>query len=214
VFDNEVRCAEQGRECNPRQEGFVVRTDDGGLIFAYSPAINAAKLETNGLDIDANYRFDETAWGRFNLTTGLSYIFSYKRQDAPTAPLLERVDTLNGNGEIYPELRLNAMLGWGWNRWTSALGANYIGKVSDCDAPDKAANDPVCNNEFDDYLTFDLQLGYETPWNSNVTVGARNILDEEPKVSQYTKSVSTSGTFYGLHDIDQRVLFVRFTQNF
>ncbi len=214
VFDNELRCDQEGRDCDARSEGYVVRTDGGGLVFAYSPAVNAAKLETNGLDLGLNYSFDIEGYGHYSLSANVSRTLSYKRQDAPTAPFLERLDSLNGNGEIYPKFRVSSMLAWNMGMFSSALGANYISKVTDCDAPDKEAGAEECGNKLGDYLTIDLQVGVDTPWNQNVTVGIRNLFDEEPQISQYTRSVSTSGTFYGLHDIDQRVAFIRFTQNF
>lgn len=214
VFDNELRCVDAGRKCDARQEGYVVRTAANGLLFSYSPAINAAKLETNGWNLGASYPFDSNIYGRYTASANLARTLSFKRQDAQDRPLLERIDTLNGNGEIFPKLRANTMLNWKLGVLDSTLAVNYISKVTDCDAPDKVAGSPACRNKFGDYLTIDLQLGVKTPWHQRIAIGARNLFNQEPRVSRYVKSAAIPGTFYRLHDSDQRVLYLRFTQDF
>lgn len=217
VFDNEQRCFEEGRPCNAAQEGYVVRSSNGGLIFAYVPEANAARLETNGLDMDINYNLMSPI-GAFKLNGSLSRVLSYKRQDAIGLPLLERLDTLNGNGEIFPKFRANATVAWDWEQYNAALGANYIDKVRDCDASavgDPEQDDGYCAaNNIASYLTFDLQAGWSAPWNGKITLGVRNLLDRQPPIAASTRSTSTAGTFYELHDIDGRTPFLKYSQSF
>lgn len=214
VFDNELRCKNQGRNCNAQQEGYVVRNSANGLLFAYSPIVNAAKLETSGVDIDVNYGFDAGSYGRYTAKAGLARTLSYKRQDAAGAPLLEQLDTLSASTEIFPKFRSNAMLTWAKNALDATLGANYISAITDCDATEKLARNPYCSKKVGSFLTFDTQFGVTTPWQQHITIGIRNIFDKTPKTSPHLSGPSHPGTFYALHNPEQRVLYLRLTQNF
>lgn len=215
VFDNELRCQQENRPCAARDEGYVVRTSGGGLIFAYIPAANAAKLQTRGIDLDSSYKFD-TDFGAFTVNGNLSRVLSYKRQDSIGGELLERLNTLNANGEIYPKWRGTAGLNWSQGAYGATLGLNYVGAVRDCDVSDVQAGDPdgACLNTFKDYTTVDLQGVWDAPWNAQITLGVRNLFDQDPRISQYTKSSADSGAFYALHDLDGQTPFVRYSQRF
>ena len=54
-----------------------------------------------------------------------------------------------------------------------------------------------------------MQVFYNTPWNGTVTVGARNVFDEDPPTS-----ANIGSPFYTnyLHDVYGRVPYVRYTQ--
>ncbi|MES2489535.1 MAG: TonB-dependent receptor [Pseudomonadota bacterium] len=214
VFDNELRCDEQGRQCDARREGYVLRDASKMITFAYLPAINAAIMKTSGLNLGARYNFQTQRFGSYSLGTELARMLSYQRKDSAIAPMLERLDSLNGASEIFPKLRANANLNWAQGRFKSALVLNYIGDVTDCDVPDKIAGKPACKNKFGDYLTADLQLSVNTPWRQNFAMGARNLFNQKPQVSQYLKSSNNPGIFYGLHNSDQRVIYLRMTQDF
>ncbi len=62
----------------------------------------------------------------------------------------------------------------------------------------------------DDYTTWDMSVAYATPWNGLVTVGARNIFDEDPPTS-----VGLTSPYYSnqLHDVFGRVPYFRYTQD-
>ena len=65
-------------------------------------------------------------------------------------------------------------------------------------------------NDLDSYQTWDMSATYATPWNGTVTVGARNIFDEDPPTS-----VGIGSPFYSnyLHDVYGRVPYVRYEQD-
>lgn len=214
AFDNELRCIDAGRRCEARSEGYIVRSAASGLLFAYSPAINAARLDVEGIDLDTAYRFSAGPAGRYDLSLGLTRMLSYRTQDAQDAPRLERLDTLSPGGAIYPRFRLRANLTWTRAPFDATLGLNHISDVSDCDAPDRVAGSAVCANTFDDYRTVDLQIGADSPWGQRLALGVRNLFDEAPSVSRYVGSLGIPGVFYALHDSDQRVFYLRLTQQF
>jgi iron complex outermembrane receptor protein len=57
-----------------------------------------------------------------------------------------------------------------------------------------------------DFTTVDIQASWATPWNGQITVGARNIFDEDPP---------TSGGRYqsAQHEVFGRVPYVRWEQD-
>lgn len=214
VFDNELRCMDAGRRCDAHREGYVVRNAAGGLLFVYAPAVNAAKLETSGIDLSASYAFSSDHYGAYKLAANLARTLSYKRKDTDSAPLLERLDTLSASGEIFPRYRARTTLDWRLGSFNAALAGHYISDVSDCDAPDKAAKRPACHRKFGDYFSADIQLGFDTPWNQSIALGSRNLFNQAPRVSQYARGIGVPGVFLALHDSEQRVLYLRVSQRF
>ncbi|TXH99931.1 MAG: TonB-dependent receptor [Rhizobium sp.] len=214
VFDNERACADAARPCDALREGYVVRNSSDTLLFVYSPAINAAELRTRGIDLSARYRFPKSRHGDYSITAGLARTLSYQRRNDRDGPMLEHLDSLSASGEIFPRFRANAALDWTLGHLKATLRGNYISNVSDCDAPDKIAHRPACRNRFGDYFTMDAQLAIDTRWKQDIALGVRNLFNQAPRVSQYTRSIGVPGVFLALHDSDQRVLYLRITQRF
>jgi iron complex outermembrane receptor protein len=52
-------------------------------------------------------------------------------------------------------------------------------------------------------------VGYATPWNGQVTIGARNIFDEDPPTSPCCSPFYSNG----LHDVYGRVPYFRYQQD-
>lgn len=71
-------------------------------------------------------------------------------------------------------------------------------------------NTPFPRNELDATVYFDGQIGWTSPWNSDITVGVRNLFDKEPPLAYsafantYDPNYRTPGRFY----------YVSFTQKF
>ena len=65
------------------------------------------------------------------------------------------------------------------------------------------------NDHLASFTTWDVQASYSTPWNGQVTVGARNVLDRDPP--QYS-----NGAWYDMtqHEIYGRVPYLRLEQDF
>jgi iron complex outermembrane receptor protein len=58
--------------------------------------------------------------------------------------------------------------------------------------------------------TWDLSVSYATPWNGLVTLGARNLFDEDPPTT-----LNIGAPYYSnyLHDVYGRVPYVRYEQD-
>jgi iron complex outermembrane receptor protein len=118
-------------------------------------------------------------------------------------------DEADGNGlrdpQFFdPEHRGPIGLNWALGDFSANILYNYIGDAS---VEDAAGN---IVREVDDYQTWDMSASYATPWNGTITVGARNIFDEDPPTSDAIGSPYYSNY---LHDVYGRVPYIRYEQD-
>lgn len=147
------------------------------LVIVDGRRKNVARLETNGVDLSAGYRWD-TGGNSFNAMLNATYVLSFERAQTRTAPMLEEVDTINN------PLRFSArgQLGWSRGGLSTTAFVNYFG--------DYVNNQVAGSPAVDDYLTLDLSVGYEldslftTPALSGTSImlNVQDVLDEEPPV--------------------------------
>jgi len=171
-----------------------VTRQSGGRVFALDRrSSNIAKRETDGLDLDAQYGFSFGGIGDFRLAAMWTYTNEYERDEG------------DGNGLsdplfFDPDLRGTTSLNWALGDFNANVIWNYLSSTS-IDALDYY---------LDDYQTVDLSVGYATPWNGQVTIGARNIFDEDPPTS-----VNITSPYYSnqLHDVYGRVPYLRYEQD-
>ena len=178
--------------------GSVVRNPNNlRLVTVLRPNTNFAKRETDGLDIESSYAFGLGAIGDFRATTQWTYVNEYERDEADGLGLRDP--------QFFdPEHRGTLGLNWALGDFGANVLFNYIASSSIEDA------NGIKTNDLDSYQTWDMSATYATPWNGTVTVGARNIFDEDPPTS-----VGIGSPFYSnyLHDVYGRVPYVRYEQD-
>jgi iron complex outermembrane receptor protein len=150
--------------------------------------INGPNVDTSGIDFQATYRWDNAVF-EGDLTFGLdgTYTIEYKRGALITldgftiAPALDRA----GKSELlsafysYPEWRTNGYIQWNRNghniRWTTHFKSGT----------DNIVGASILKTK--DEITHDLVYTGQLPWDTTVTAGIINILDEDPPFtrSQY-----------------------------
>ena len=103
-----------------------------------------------------------------------------------------------------PEHRGNISLNWTLADFSANLIWNYMASASIEDAFGNT------DAEVDSFDTWDVSFGYATPWNGSLTVGARNVFDEDPPTSP-----NLGSPFYSneLHDVYGRVPYIRYEQD-
>ena len=182
----------------------VVRSDTGRILRVLPDFVNQNAAEISGVDIQASYSFDTSGWGSIRLGMNAAYMSQY---DVITASgVIEGVGNYNfGNpvtpGRAIPEWKVNGMLNWslGSHRayvavrytdgyyfdpaqdaGTRAFWGNTVGLFLGAEAKAKFSDPNI-----DSMLTVDLNYTYTLPemgalTSSEITIGARNLLDEEP----------------------------------
>ncbi len=169
---------------NPAQ---VVRVSGTGTInFVQGTYVNAAQLRTNGIDIQASYRFDTGATGRLTADLNATYILDYKLREAAGQPLVERAGRRNFGtvATATPEWRTNFSLNWTNGRHSLTGIVRYIDAYLN-DEP--LTRSPVApGQKIKSWTTLDAQyvlsldglLGGAS--NTALSVGVVNLLNTDP----------------------------------
>jgi len=171
----------------------VTRLANGNIDFIDRRNSNSQSRKTDGVDVEGQYSFALGNTGDYRFNVQWTHVNEYE------------VDFADGLGfrdpEAFdPENRVQATLNWALGDFGANFTMNYI------DDADYEALDASLSS----YTTYDLQVFYNTPWNGTVTVGAKNLFDEDPPTS-----ANIGSPFYSnyLYDVYGRVPYVRYTQD-
>lgn len=147
--------------------------DPGEIVRIFDSFQNLNDLETTGLDLDVNYRF-ENSMGEFRLGYVLNYVLDYEEfRSGATAPAV-----VEGQFE-QPEVRWSTFLDWMKGDVNATVAVNYIGEFDgdqDAGFGDKTV---------DSMTTVDLTVNWQGIENAVFTVGATNLFNEEPPFSHH-----------------------------
>ena len=141
------------------------RPPNCGII---NPFANLATLEVEGFDVRAQYDFETDVAGSFRAQLEYSQITTYDQQSTPIAPVFD----LPGTEEL-PEFRWTGTLRWNYEAFTVNWNIIYIDEHG-------GGPIPIGAGEYDSYDRHDLNVTWEAPWGGEVSIGARNITDEDP----------------------------------
>jgi iron complex outermembrane receptor protein len=178
--------------------GDVTRIAGGRLDSIESFATNIATKKTQGLDAEVSYGLSMGRFGDLNTTLYWTHVLEFEESDTN-----DPTQTAHLDGDLfYPKDRGQLNLAWSMGDYTATIISNYIARQSG--ATFCADDDDDCN--LASSVIWDVQVSYSTPWNGQITVGARNVLDDDP---------SHSGSNYDnyQHDVFGRVPYVRWEQN-
>jgi iron complex outermembrane receptor protein len=193
-FDDEFRLRQAGATGNT--VGNVTRRNSGRAESVDNFTTNFASTETDGFDVEVSYGFSFTRIGDFRTNLQWTHVNEYER------------DFGDGQGKqdplvFDPENRATLGLNWALGDFSANVIGNYISSSS-------IFFDETFVLQLDDMTTWDVQLGYATPWNGMVTIGARNIFDEDPPTSTQLGNPYYSNQ---LHDVYGRVPYLRYQQD-
>jgi iron complex outermembrane receptor protein len=156
---------------------------------------NISSTQTDGLDIDVRYRWNTAAAGTFTIGVLANYLLSYDQQPFSGAPSEDLVSTYR-----YPKWRAVLPVGWYRGDYGASIAANYIDSYDDI-------LDPTLT--VDSLLTWDIQFVYLGIRNSTVTLGVKNLTNEDPPYAN-----EPEGYDYATHDPRGRFLYGTFAYKF
>lgn len=193
----------------------LLPTDEIRQVRNVGP-INSGERFTDGIDITVSQKID-TGIGAFTLTGTATRILSFEQEDFPGAGKIDYLGRYWGPGAAledvsFPEWRANVVLGYEYERWTAAIGWNYVdGYVEDITQQNFAAADSE-SSDVRSYMTFDVRLGYMIPWiEGRLMAGVNNVFDEQPPLVQ---SSFENAYDRRLADIRGRMYFIEFSKEF
>ncbi len=215
-FDNQISTLGLSRMFQLEFDGFsntVVRFPNGTVDFVLLTQLNLSGVKTDGIDFSANYGLNTDNAGLFNFAFEMSYVLGWEQEAVPGDGFN---DILDRNG--VPEYRMTLNANWTLGNWQVGWVSSYIPSNGKADgfcfpsfgvAPCGAGESIIKN---DSWWTNDLQVGYNLPWNGEISIGARNVFNVDPPLN---------GAWYGwqpmdfgLYDAQGRITYVRYKQNF
>ncbi len=224
-------CLDDGIPNDPR----VIRDAGGQLRQVNSEFVNIGRVETNGIDVNADYTVDVGA-STLIFDAALTQVMNFDVDgDGDGVTEFDGAGSRNfsNNFSTMPELRAHGGVTWIWGDHSANLTARYI---------DGYDNDQSNNGPVDSWTTLDAQYSIVLPGlisegDTRFTIGVNNLTDEEPPaLTRCTDDGfgncgailpfqnAGSGVFDGTdrpgyddragHDIRGRIVYVRFVQAF
>jgi iron complex outermembrane recepter protein len=153
--------------------------------------INIGQQKTDGIDLSFDYRFDETAFGKFKAYVDATWTHSFKRSEScdPNGGdtrrgaescgrdgqrLVERVDEFR-----YPEWLVNTGVSWSRGDFGARLWANYIDGYYD---DDQRAEVPD-GRRVASWTTWNLNVDWDISDRQTLGLNIKNLADRDPPVS-------------------------------
>jgi iron complex outermembrane receptor protein len=123
------RCAENG---DPLSCAAITRSATGQITRINGTLQNLSSIETDGLDLNFNYRSPESGYGTFAFNWSNTLTFSYDQIVPATAgtTTIKRVGTEPGS-QAYPRYRSVGILSWSLDRFTASFTGRYISRVKE-----------------------------------------------------------------------------------
>ena len=209
----------------------VIRDAGGQLRQVITQFINVGSVETDGIDVAADYTFD-VGNSTFIIDTAWTFVNSFDvDSDGDGTQDFDGAGSRNFRNSFstMPEIRGNIGGTWLMGNHSANLTYRYI---------DSYKNDQSNNAEVDDWPTIDAQYSYTFngligDGDTVLTIGANNLLDEDPPAlaranadgSPVTR-FNTDGTYNrgwidrpgyddrAGHDLRGRIVYFRFKQSF
>ncbi|CAN5212961.1 TonB-dependent receptor [soil metagenome] len=176
----------------------VQRQANGNVFVIFVNNQNIAAVTTNGYDVDLRYGFSVGAVGDIQTQLQVSKVIEYL-EDQGDGMGFRRLQ-----GSFDPDLRAALSLGWSRGDFSASAIGNYVSDAENIE-PGGSGYAPLSS-----WTTVDLSFGWATPWNGQITVGARNVFDRDPPTNTLIGNPNYAET---LHDVFGRVPFIRYEQD-
>ena len=186
-------------ECSP---GNVLKRDpdSGVLIEAEAGWGNTFRSENSGVDVYLGYDLETDTAGDF--TFALQGVRALRvRTRSRTA---ENWSSSLGEGvgdSARPKYSAAALIRWNYTDHTVSAYIRHIAGYVRPEAEFSASS----------HTEFDLLYRWETPWNGRLTVGVKNLTDEDPEIDSFA---SPRPAVYDLYSLDGRVPYVSYRHFF
>ncbi|WP_374470518.1 TonB-dependent receptor plug domain-containing protein [Phenylobacterium sp.] len=194
----------------------ITRLANGSIQNVSLLDLNVAKLETQGLDIAASYRFEVQDLGLPDLgSVGVRMLYTNTWKHTFTADEISQplkcadrfgtrcnASTAPGGVGIIPRHKLHTVVNWDYGQWGVNVVWNHLDDVTD-DNPGVAYIVEKIGAK--NYV--DLSVDWDATENVSFTAGVRNLTQESYPVLGGNASPSNSG-YPATYDVMGRVLFV------
>jgi iron complex outermembrane receptor protein len=184
----------------------VNRRDTGAIDFVETTTDNISEIQTDGIDLTVNSRFEFGIWGSLRPQLNVSYVLGYSEDDG----VLPARDQVGDPG--VPEYRIALSLPWTLDSFTATWNASYI--PSTAAATDPGDPNPLAlqrSGHVASNSIHDVQVKWDSPWNGSLVLGIRDVFDRGVSTNFNLTSPYYDQTLY---TPDGRMPYVRLIQRF
>lgn len=159
--------------------------------------INGAPIETSGLDLQAQYTFNDVLGGDLSIGGGGSYVLEYNVGAVTVEGIVvqqafDAVGKLNYQTSVYPipQWKGNAYVEWGNDTHNLRVTANYIDSYTDqrtdifAASPNWGGTAITGGKTIDSFMTFDVNYRLNIGENTTFLFGVQNLTDEDPSFAR------------------------------
>jgi iron complex outermembrane recepter protein len=153
----------------------IDRTASGQVSQIRGLLQNIAGIETDGLDVNLNFRSRPGSMGTFGLYWTNTFLFNYRVTVPATVGFttIDREGTEQGSpDQAFPKFKSTAILDWTLGQFGVSLTGRYIAGVTEGNG-----------NEMDSRFYTDVQLRWNPDWfgeGLGFAIGANNLFDTDP----------------------------------
>jgi len=138
---------------------------------------NQGALKTSGVDIEANWRGEATAAGRFSASFSGTYVIEYKRQFGNQEKFVDNVGRFL-NDQVVQRWRHRVSVDWERGEFAATLGNTlYSSYTDDSYLPNTAPR------KVGEYSLWDLSASWKPSKALTLRAGVLNLLDKDPPFS-------------------------------
>lgn len=185
--------------------GFV-RAPAGEILYGQTGYANLGFTETDGVDLNIRASYDFGSWGKLASELLLSRTLNYSGSSG--------VNTVDNVG--VPEERGILSNTWTYGDFSFTWNVNYIASTRSTQADYIDSFGPDYDYGYalrlPSWVTHDVQLNWNAPWNGRLTLGATNVTDKDPVQDPFDPT--GRGYDQSLYNGYGRVVYFRLLQNF
>ena len=206
------RCVNTGRIENTRDEGLPaviiecgtgpqLKRDpgSGALLEAEAPIANVEESEYAGIDLNLRYDWETATAGDFTFSLLGTRMLKVRNRSATATTWFSSLGRGVGTN-ARPKYQAGGLIRWTYTDHTVSLyvrhTAGYVRPAEEFSAPS--------------HTEYDLLYRWDTPWDGRITLGVRNLTDEDPELDPFAGRPAV----YSLYSIDGRVPYVSYRHFF
>jgi iron complex outermembrane recepter protein len=169
-----------------------------GTVFSIDTLqLNAAAIETAGVDVALGYALEFGGAQRLNVSLAYTYLDKLTLQQQPDLPAENEKGQLDSPARLGAgfEHRANLGLNYSWDRLSASWRMNYLSAIKDT-LEENGPSVPANVNDIGSVVYHDVQARYEFGADREYAVyaGADNVFDKKPPVLGQNAQSEITGT--------------------
>lgn len=204
--------------CDVVANSGITRNALGQITYMQRALQNLGATEVEGFDLTVRYNLPETNWGSFGFLWDTVYMSSYRTKATPDSDWGDSEVGLYSQSSPIWRIRSNLSATWKLGDFGATWTTRYFSGMYEscayatiCSDPDRRIESGAApRNRLAATTYHDVQVRYNTPWNSTVSLGVNNVFKKEPPVS----GRAFANSFDYQYDTPGRYMYMEYNQKF